>query len=448
MKFINLLKKELSELCNAQMFLGLLVAVIIFGLMGGIMKDSIDEVVEEAKNSKITISDYDDTEYTQEMLKALEAAGSEVKIIDASGDDYAAILNDNKIKNLVIIPEGFTKALEERKTPELICVSKMESVSTISGASNPNSAAVSIIGDYIAVGVASDGGLSPDDIAITENPVSTLEKTVVGDKSADIDQGSVLGKISMQNMILPIVIFVLIMMCTQTLITAISNEKLDKTLETLLSAPVSRLSVIGAKMLAAAIVALINAAVYMFSFSYFVSDATSTISEETAAALVDGYVSVEKAIVQLGLSLTAMDYVLIGLQLFFTILICLSISLILGALVNDTKSSQTVIMPIMMMAMVPYFVSMLTDINTLPTALKYLLYAIPFTHTFYAIPNLMFDHMGVFFGGLAYQIVLFAVFIFFALKLFTSDKIFTISLNFGQKSKYRKKSKKTANDDE
>ena len=48
MKFINLLKKELSELCNAQMFLGLLVAVIIFGLMGGIMKDSIDEVVEES----------------------------------------------------------------------------------------------------------------------------------------------------------------------------------------------------------------------------------------------------------------------------------------------------------------------------------------------------------------------------------------------------------------
>lgn len=448
MKFINLLKKELAELCNAQMFLGLIVAVMIFGVMGSVMKESINDVVEEAKSSKITISDYDDTDYTKEMLEALEKAGNEVKVIDASGDDYAAILNDNDIKNLVIIPEGFTKSVEERKTPELICVSKMESASLFADGANLNGAALSLISDYISVGVASEGGLSAEDIALTENPVRALEKTVVSDKSADIDQGSVLGKISMQNMILPIIIFVLIMMCTQTLITAISNEKLDKTLETLLSAPVSRLSVIGAKMLAAAVVALINAAVYMFSFSYFVSSATDSISDEAAASLVDGYISVESAIVQLGLSLTAVDYVLIGLQLFFTILICLSISLILGALVNDTKSTQTVIMPIMMMAMVPYLVSMFTDINTLPTVLKCVLYAIPFTHTFSAIPNLMFDHMTIFFGGLVYQIILFAVFIFFALKLFTSDKIFTISLNFGQKSKYKKKGKNAASDEE
>lgn len=447
MKFINLLKKELAELCNTQMLLGLVVSVMIFAVMGGVMKESIDDVVEEAKKAQITVSDYDDTEFTQKMLADLEQSGNEIKRINASGSDYAAILSDNDLKNLVIIPEGFTKSVEERKTPELICVSKMVSTSTISGVSNRNESAVSLIGHYISVNIASEGGLTKEDIALTEMPVKAMEKTVVADKSADISQSSVLGKISMQNMALPIIIFVLIMMTSSTLISAISTEKIDKTLETLLSAPVSRLSVLGAKMLAAAVVALVNAVVYMLSFSYFVTDAASSIDGETAAELTDGYMTVEKAIIQLGLNLSAMDYVMVGLQLFFTILICLSISLILGALVNDMKSSQTMIMPIMMMAMIPYLVSMFTDINTLPTLLKYALYLIPFTHTFSAISNLMFGHTSLFFAGLAYQIVLFSLFMFFALKLFTSDKIFTISLNFGQKSKYRKKGKNADNEE-
>lgn len=447
MKFINLLKKELTELCNMQMFLGLVVSVMIFAVMGGVMKESINDVVEEAKKSQITVSDYDDTEFTQKMLADLEKSGNEIKLVKASGSDYAAILADNDIKNLVIIPEGFTKSVEERKTPELICVSEMTSASTISGVSNKNEGAVSLIGQYISVSVASEGGLTTEDIALTEMPVKAMEKTVVADRSADISQSSVLGKISMQNMALPIIIFVLIMMTSTTLISAISTEKIDKTLETLFSAPVSRLSVIGAKMFAAAIVALINAVVYMLSFSYFVTDAASSIDGDSAAELVDGYMTVEKAIVQLGLNLSAMDYVLVGLQLFFTILICLSISLILGALVNDTKSSQTMIMPIMMMAMIPYLISMFTDINTLPTVLKFAINMIPFTHTFSAIPNLMFGHTGLFFAGLAYQIVLFFLFMFFALKLFTSDKIFTISLNFGQKSKYKKRGKNAADEE-
>ena len=83
---------------------------------------------------------------------------------------------------------------------------------------------------------------------------------------------------------------------------------------------------------------------------------------------------------------------------------------------------------------------MLSDINALPTAIRTLVYAIPFTHTFSAMSNLMFGNNAVFFGGLAYQAVFFAVCMFFALKLFKSDKIFTISLNFGQNAKFKKNS--------
>ena len=94
----------------------------------------------------------------------------------------------------------------------------------------------------------------------------------------------------------------------------------------------------------------------------------------------------------------------------------------------------------MILAMVPYMISMLKDVNTLPTAAKIIVYAIPFTHTFSAMSNIMFGNTAIFFGGLAYQAAVFAVCMFFALKLFKSDKIFTISLNLGSKSRFRKNS--------
>lgn len=455
MKFINLMKKELSELINAQMLLGLVITVSIFMALGSIMKTTISDAIDETKNITINISDRDDTEFSNSIIKALEDISNDkekntkttVKTFKTSGSDYADILNSNDIEYLVIIPEGFTESVKARKQPELISVSRMKSSAALSNLNLGNSGAVSLIRDCISSTIASEAGVKADEYVLMSNPVVITENTVVDDKSSQISTDDIISKLSMQNMLLPIIVFVLIMLTSQMLMNAISQEKIDKTLETLLSAPVSRLSVIGAKMLSAAVVALINAAVYMVGFSFFIKG----VSEDTTQTLTNiagSSVSVDTALEQLGLKLTMSDYVLVGLQLFFTIMICLSISIVLGALINDPKNTQTMLMPIMMCAMIPYFVTMLTDVNNLPTVFKIIIYAIPFTHTFTSIPNLMFGYDTLFFGGLIYQIAVFAICIFIALRLFMSDKIFTVSLNFGQKSKYKKNRKKTASDNE
>ena len=189
-------------------------------------------------------------------------------------------------------------------------------------------------------------------------------------------------------------------------------------------------------MLAAATVALINAGVMMIGFTVFMKDAASSMDSETIDTAKQ-MLSTGDAFERLGLNLTAGDYLLVGLQFFFTIMICLSISIILGSLANDAKASQTLLLPIMLMVMVPYAISMFADVNALPTAAKLIVYAIPFTHTFTSMSNLMFGNTGVFFGGLLYQIIVFAICMFFALRLFKSDKILTMSLNFGQKSRLK-----------
>lgn len=443
MKFFNLLKKELGELINKQMIIGLAVMMIILMFVGNIMKTTVSEAMDQSLYT-INLADMDDTELTKELIASLKENNVKVKLYNDDlcyKGEYPEFLSMNELKNIIVIPEGFTDSiLNGKKDTELISVSAMSSAASLSNISNSNSSGISAINQCMRDILAKRDGISAEQLERLNSPVSVSERTVVADKSAAISMDTIMGKVMMQNMILPIVVFVLIMMTSQMLISAISNEKIDKTLETLLSTPISRTAVISAKMLAAAVVALLNAAVYMIGFSVFISGTMDGVTEEVTTPAVGDFISVESALAQLGLTLTPVDYLLVGVQLFLTIMICLSVSLILGALVNDTKSSQNMITPILMLAMVPYLISMLTDINSLPVAARIAVYAIPFTHTFSSIPNLMFGNDMLFFSGIIYQTIVFLVCMFFALRLFKSDKIFTISLNFGQKAKFKKNS--------
>ena len=447
MKFINLLKKELKELINAQMIASLLVVMALLVAMGNMMSSTINEISNT--EYKVSLSDRDDTDFTKSLLDQLEKDGSVITLIKTEGDNYSEILKENNLDSIIIIPEGFTDLINKNEKPELITVSRMESAAMMSNISNHTSDVTNLINTYIYKELSKKAGITEEELNYMTSPVNIVENTVVADKSANISVEAIMNNVMMKNQILPIVVFILITMVSQTIMNAIANEKIDKTLETLLSAPVSRSSIIGAKMLAAAIVAMLNAAFYMVGFSSFMSKTTNSttlssnmdmdsLKEMTeGASSVGDIISTEAKLSQLGLSLGITDYLLVGLQLFITIMICLSVSIILGALVNDTKSSQTMIMPLLMLAMIPYMISIFADINSLPVVFRTLVYAIPFTHTFSAMSNLMFGHYSLFFGGIIYQIIVLAVCMFFALRLFNSDKILTISLNFGKKDKQK-----------
>ena len=220
--------------------------------------------------------------------------------------------------------------------------------------------------------------------------------------------------------------FVLIMFSAQMILSAISTEKIDKTLETLLSAPVSRLSVLASKMLAAGVVAALQAVVYMFGMSKMTGGLTEGMGDTSAY---------ESAMENLGLTMSIGQYALVGIQMFVSILISLSLSMVLGALAKDAKSAQTMLLPITFSAMIPYLLAMVVDIRTLSPVIKYIVYAIPFTHTFMASENVMFGNYSLYAGGLIYQIVLLVVCMTVALKIFMSDKIFTMSIGGKQRTR-------------
>ncbi len=453
MKFGNLLKKELRELLTKQAIISMVFTMVLLIVMGQVVGGAMAEGFD---TSTITLCNQDDSDFTKDMLEKVAASkGTELKYVELQSDDYATELERLDIKNVVIIPQGYGESIIDKKEPAQIkFVSKMQnggmtsSMSTIS-ASDVISTIESVCTDEVLL---KNYGLNDDDIKLIREPMQLVEYTTLNGKTSQISASALSAVTMMQSMIAPMVIFILLLMASQMIMTAISTEKIDKTLETLLSAPVSRLNVLGAKMVAAVISALLNAAFMGVGFAFYmmgmmgsaVNEISSTASEAIPEQAMAGVTSLSQGMTELGLTLTPVSYVLFALQLFLTVAIGLAISLILGAMATDVKSVQTLTMPIMIAVMIPFFITMFMDVNSMSTVFKFIVYAIPFTHTYTALTNLMNGDMLTYWIGLVYQIIFFAVCMFLAVKVFTTDRLFTMSFNLDKSTK--KRGKKTAAD--
>ncbi len=444
MKLGNLFKKEIKELLSPQAIFSIIFTCLLFVILGQFMGGVMDEAIN---NSTVNIRNLDNSEFTEKMLAALPEYGADPVIITEEGG-----LDELGLKNLVIIPEGFGESIE--KGGEKI---KLQCVSLVNGgglsSTMSSMSASSLIGsiyDYVDEYTRTERlALSEEELALLDEPMVYAEYIEANGNTVEFSANMLESALMTQSMIAPMAVFFLVMMAAQMIMTAISTEKIDKTLETLLSAPVSRLSVLMAKLLAALVVALLNAASMIVGMLFYIqgmigSTVQAEMAELSAAQTSADGISQTAALSQLGMSLSAGDIVLFGLQLFLTIAIGLSISLILGAMATDVKSVQTLTLPVMMMTMIPFFLTMFADVNSLSPVPKLVMYLIPFTHTYTALNNIMFGHMGIFWAGLVYQLIFFLVCMYMAVRMFTTDRLFTMSFSMGNMKAKGKKREKTA----
>jgi len=111
------------------------------------------------------------------------------------------------------------------------------------------------------------------------------------------------------------------------------------------------------------------------------------------------------------------------------ILTALSLSMVLGLFVQDTKSAQSMGMPIVLLAMFPFFVLMFKDMGSLPLALKVILFLIPFSHPTIAVKALIFHNYLPVIGGMIYMAAFAAGLIYLAVRIFSTDRILTAHLS-------------------
>lgn len=421
-RFGILLKKELKELITIATLLPIVLVTILLVFMGDFMVDQIKSEIDKASETgTVAYADRDNSEISRSLIALLSETGYTVQKIEGSAEENALTYPEQSASLYIEIPAGFGEKISKGETAEIEIYSTVHSFSLSSSMDSISGATLkAIINEALSNSIIAEMDVSANP-EFVKNPVKQKDYTVFNGKIAQISASELQSYMMMQTMFLPIVLFIIIMLASQMLASSVANEKTDKTLETLLAAPVGRTSILSAKMLAAGLVSLLYSAFYIVGYSSMMGNLQGAFTVETAAGNISSIAS------SLGLTMSVKTYILFGLQLFLSILVALSLSLLIGILADDIKKVQGFIMPMILLIMIPYFISLFSDILSFPAPAKILVGLIPFTHAFTAANAVIFGDMTWFWSGALYQAVVLVGVVMLCLKVIRSDLIFTLS---------------------
>jgi ABC-2 type transport system permease protein len=438
----------------------MIMTMFIFILLGQVLGSAMNDATESATSGKVSIADLDGSAFTADIIKNMEADGYVLNIVklpeNITPAAYPDELSKLDIKSLIIIPAGFgDTVMNKGENGELTVVTEMSV-----GGVFTNLGSLGAVDAVNAINAAAKDevllksyNVSEDVIRKLDAGAATVSYTTLNGKIAKIGASALSMVMMFQMMVAPIVVFFLLTMSSQMIMTAISTEKIDKTLETLLSTPVSRIAVLMSKMTAAVVAALLNTITMGIGMVFYVggmmggvaqgvmnsSEVTGALEQQSTSfdinAATDAIMSVPQALATLGVTMSLPDYLLLGLQLILSLAIGLTAALILGAMATDAKSQASLMLPITMATMLPFFITLFVNVNDMPIMLKFVMYAIPFTHSYMAAPNLMSGDYLLFWCGVLYQAVFLAAALFAAVRMFMSDKLFTTSIGETQNKK-------------
>ncbi len=440
----NIVRKELRELLTPGAILSVVVIMVLFMCVGTAIGGESEKssaaadvgVVYDAGYGAETAAGYSGLDTAGEIRLLVlqsymavygvekDAAESSITYLDVAYGDGKGIISAIESRDLsyvIAIPDSITsdiqliKAADENAktvTVGTYFVYKNEgvfsSVSSSMGVSLVSEMSTllsyKLIGDKIGSGTALM--MSPLSYGGSSNHTG-----VNGTVYDNITPYSLSSSTMSQGMMIPLVVMIVILMVGGVVISSMGSEKENKTLETLLTMPIRRTSIIGGKLLAAAIMGLIYGVAYMIGMMFY----TSGLTVGADAVNLSEY----------GLALGVTDWILLMAILFLAIFSALGICMILGAFTKNYKMAQQMTMPISFLAVIPMFVFIFMSWDALPAVGKALLFLIPFSHPMMAMTNLMFGDMTLIFGGIAYLLAFDAAMILITVKIYNSDILIT-----------------------
>jgi len=262
----------------------------------------------------------------------------------------------------------------------------------------------------------------PDkDTAFLRRPLERADYVVFKGRVAAGSAEALAQAVMGQTVIIPMVLIMVIIYASQMIAASVGQEKENKTPETLLTTPVSRVSVVAAKMTAAALFALVASGIYMVAFGYYMS---------SFAGEMDGVGSQLGPAQALGLVMNVKAYLAVGLALFLAVVCALSLAMVLALFADDARGAQVAVTPLMLTLLVPFFLTLFFDFGTASTLIKVILLAIPLSYPFLVPRAMLFGDYWIVLLGYAYMTLFAAGTMYLAARLFASDKLLTTKLLF------------------
>ncbi|MEE8564778.1 MAG: ABC transporter permease [Candidatus Thermoplasmatota archaeon] len=405
----NIIKKEMKELLTPATILPIVIMAILFGSMGNVIGG-----IEEELNEKPVIGFINnDTGDLSKITTSVIEKYSDVVFNSTDLDDKQKALKDIKEEEglaLIIITKNFSSNILNDNPGQLEIYWIMEGAGILDSISSEVVQGVIYqINRELSEELIKNN--SSINASIVLSPTQRLDTTYFKDKEmTGITPNAIVGLLSSQSTLIPIVIMMIILMSGGIVISSMALEKENKTLETLLTLPVKRTSIVTGKIVASASIGLFMALIYMIGFGNYMQ------SFQMSGGL---------NLADYGLSLSTFDLILVGISLFVTLIAGLALSMLLGTFAKNYKSAQTLTFPVTALALVPMFLTMFKDFDTLPIALKGFVYAIPFSHPMMAPRLLLFDNYTIVISGIIYVSIFAIILISYIAWIFKTDKLLT-----------------------
>jgi ABC-2 type transport system permease protein len=414
--FRSILVKELKELIrDPKILIGIIVVpVILFPAVGLVLGYAQQSAIERAQETRLLIINNDGGNWSQTLIGYLEAVGAKPTIVNNVTPQQLVdqgLLKENNATQFIEIPPGFSENMTRHFAGEINKTAK-----------------VNIYGEFSLGGIFTNIGstvitnivygfnryVAPDALLTTQSSI------IKGEIQQNVDPAVLSQLLISQSIILPVTIMILLTYSMQIAATSVAMEKEEKTLETLLTVPVDRFSILFGKLASSTIVAGLGALTYLIGYSYFFS--TIETGFQTSGTSLD--------LASLGLVPTAFGYVLLGVTLFVTLLAGLALAVILSAFADDVRGATALVGYIYPLIFIPSFALIYVDVNLLPLPIQAVLFAIPFSQPVIASKAVIAGDYLTVALGIVYVTAFTLVVMYVASRLFATEKILTAKLRF------------------
>lgn len=421
----TIMKKEIREMLSPGSVASILIMVVLFAGMGGLIGGEVEKAAALPEFGYIGEKEYgyDGTTTPWTPYRFLtDTYGDEAGKITYLGngsDDIAKMMQEMGISSVIALPseEEFRSLMSEGKQITVLQYYIYEPTGMFGSVSSTvMTSIVSLLNSNLSAKLISEGGYT--DVSFITSPLisgdSATSTIVNGEAHSGVTPYQIANAVSSQTMMIPLVIMIIITMIGSIVISSMGTEKENKTLETLLTLPIKRTSIVTGKILAAAIVGLIYGLAYMAGMSIYMGAMTGMVAESGSVDLAS-----------IGMSLDLADWALVMLSMFLAIVCALGICMILGAFSKNYKSAQTMTMPLSILAIIPMFVIMFTGWYGCGSVLQGICFAIPFSHPMMAMQALMNGDSVLVLSGIAYMAVFAFATILITVKVYNSDILIT-----------------------
>ncbi|MGB9135130.1 MAG: ABC transporter permease [Candidatus Bathyarchaeia archaeon] len=405
----NVVIKELKELLrDPKILIGIIIVpLLMFPIMGFVIRGSMESTQQRLQNLQVGLADFDHGEIAENLTRFYEDILN-VTIVDINAstlDEAVEVLQtETNATELIVILQGVTENVTQGRPAEI------EVYSVFSGTGGiAETASSSIVSGYLELFKRS---LSPD-------PFQTVPKSIIKGEPADVPPSMLFSLMYSQVFALPVTISMLLVFSMQIAATSVASEKEEKTLETLLSLPISRFTILLGKLAGSIIVAAVGAVAIIVGFNYYME-----------SFMFMGQAGVTVDLAALGLAPTLLGYAVLGASVFMSLLSALALAIIISAFSEDVRGAQSIVGYLYVIIMLPMFIIMFTDFNSLPLAARIALLAIPYTHPMLAAQATFTGNYLIAVVGVVYIALFTVALLYVAARLFATEKILTAKLKF------------------